>query len=128
MQRIVEGQLATFTVRRAGDIINSVSVKYRSIDGEASSLMKDFLPISGTLVFGAGQREKAIVLQTLEDSLPEGDETLILELYEATGDLVVFGNKTGRLIIAANDQAGGVFRFAPPLVKTGREGAITNFE
>jgi hypothetical protein len=48
--------------------------------GRGAQAGQDFVPVSGTLEFAAGETEKQIVVPLLNDALREGDESFILVL------------------------------------------------
>jgi hypothetical protein len=75
------------TVQRSGKLTNAVSVSYRTLDGSASVLDKDYQQIfKSTLNFAPGEFNKTLTVTVLEDSIPEGNETFYLELFDATGN------------------------------------------
>jgi hypothetical protein len=66
----------------------TVEVSYATADGSATA-GQDYTAVSGTLVFAPGQTSRVVSVPILDDGLPEGSESFVLEL---TG--VVSGNAT----------------------------------
>eukprot|EP00930_Biecheleria_cincta_P035748 TRINITY_DN2456_c1_g1_i1.p1 TRINITY_DN2456_c1_g1~~TRINITY_DN2456_c1_g1_i1.p1 ORF type:complete len:852 (+),score=156.15 TRINITY_DN2456_c1_g1_i1:62-2617(+) len=66
-------------VRRTGDISLPVSVDYASRDGKAKA-KEDYEPILGSLKFNAGDTEKHIEVNILNDNATEDDEDFYVEL------------------------------------------------
>jgi len=72
-------------VNRTGPITGEVSVEYRTVDGTATA-GSDFTDTSGTLTWPDGNSTpKTIAVPIAEDSVPEGDETFTVELFDPTG-------------------------------------------
>lgn len=72
------------SVNRVGDSSEAVSVDY-NVSGLSATAGLDFIATSGTLNWQAGDLSvKAISVQILQDSLVEGDETINLELFNAS--------------------------------------------
>ncbi|XP_048838820.1 adhesion G-protein coupled receptor V1 [Brienomyrus brachyistius] len=123
--RVQEGEIANFTVLRAGPADFVATVMYVVTHGGTSS--GDFIPkINETLVFGINEWSKNISLATEDDDEPETDEEFYITLYNATGDAVVYGADTATVIIEANDDANGIF-FLEQVVKQVEEGKSNNF-
>ncbi len=68
----------TFTVKRDGDLTANLSVFY-TVSGTATS-GSDFVPLSGSVILPAGATSADITLTPLDDSLLEGDESVVLTL------------------------------------------------
>ncbi|XP_035665839.1 adhesion G-protein coupled receptor V1-like [Branchiostoma floridae] len=118
---------ATLTVRRNGSANYVSSVQYRTVEDTANEF--DFQFTNGTITFAVGEREKQLVVTSLDDNRPETNEMFRVELFAATGDTVVYGNTEARVYIRASDDPNGVFSFAPAeldQVAPG-EGVVVNF-
>eukprot|EP00058_Branchiostoma_floridae_P024219 XP_002609709.1 hypothetical protein BRAFLDRAFT_102479 [Branchiostoma floridae] len=102
---------ATLTVRRNGSANYVSSVQYRTVEDTANEF--DFQFTNGTITFAVGEREKQLVVTSLDDNRPETNEMFRVELFAATGDTVVYGNTEARVYIRASDDPNGVFSFAP---------------
>ncbi len=86
---VTEGENATFTVRLNAAASETVTVKYRTADGNGPSGATNGVDLtaiaSQTLTFTPGQTEKTVTVSTIDDTVPEGAETFQLELFEPTG-------------------------------------------
>ena len=69
-----EGEAQTFTVTLSGSVSEDVVVAFATMDGNATA-GADYTKEVATLVIAAGDRVGAITIDTLEDTLEEGDET-----------------------------------------------------
>ncbi|XP_014663002.1 PREDICTED: G-protein coupled receptor 98-like [Priapulus caudatus] len=123
-----EPGVVQFTVRRNGSIEHPASIRYRTIPGTAIA-NQDYMAIDGDLlVFPAGVYERAISVVVRDDEEPENDEIFYIELFGAEGDVVAYTPKANATVmILANDDANGVFRFVPPLIITATEGETLKF-
>jgi hypothetical protein len=108
------GGSATITVNRSGDTAAAATVDY-GISNMVSSgacdvvngLAKqncDYIITQGTLNFAAGETVKSFTVPIVEDSYVEGNETLDLQLTNATG-ASIGGISTATLTIQDNDTA-----------------------
>ncbi len=93
---------ARFKVRLNRQSTTAVTVRYRTQDGSAW-MGADYEQTSGVLTFAAGDLEKEVPVQIIDDALHEEDETFTLELSDAQG--AQLGNATGRATITDNDAA-----------------------
>ncbi len=91
---------ARFQVRLNRQSVTAVTVRYHTQDGSAT-MGSDYEQTSGVLTFAAGDLEKEVPVQIIDDALHEEDETFILELTDAQG--AELGNATGRATIVDND-------------------------
>ncbi len=97
------GISALITVIRSGDITNTVSVSYSTADGTATALGPDYLPTSGILVFTNGETVKTFSVQVVNDTLIEGDETVLLLLSNPAGQASLLPPSAATLTIVDND-------------------------
>jgi uncharacterized delta-60 repeat protein len=88
-------------VERKGRLQDSFSVNYTTADGSAQAL-KDYLPSSGTLVFGPGQTNHIISITILDNHWPGPDHSFGLSLSQPSGGatLVDASNATVTIINA----------------------------
>ena len=93
---------ATITVSRSGGTSQAASVQYTTVDGTAKA-GQDFQTSSGTLDFAAGESNKAFTIPILEDTLVEGNETLIVSLSGVTGSGVSLGSPTSATLTIVDD-------------------------
>lgn len=71
----------TFTITRSGDTTTALTVAY-TLGGTATNGV-DYSELSGTVEIPAGQTSATITITPLDDSLIEGDETVVLTLANA---------------------------------------------
>lgn len=62
-----------------------------------------------TLKFANGVSEQNITIYVLDDSIPEGDESLTITLTRNSGGTIIGNPKVLEVVIRANDDAYGVF-------------------
>ncbi|XP_039767131.1 adhesion G-protein coupled receptor V1 [Ornithorhynchus anatinus] len=72
----------------------------------------DFIPSSGELIFGPGDREAVIAINILDDVIPEEEESFRVWLKNPRGGAEIGINGSVRIIIPANDDAYGLIAFA----------------
>ncbi|MFZ2489702.1 MAG: family 16 glycosylhydrolase, partial [Anaerolineae bacterium] len=75
-----EGETATVTVTLSVSATLPVSITYRTAEGYAMP-GRDYTPASGVVVIAPGQLTQSFEVVTLPDSKAEGDEALMLNLY-----------------------------------------------
>ncbi|KAM8960806.1 adhesion G-protein coupled receptor V1 [Pelodytes ibericus] len=131
----------TLTIQRLNGLLGTVMVAYRTItDSEKLSFFppniaratrdKDYLPISGNVLFTANMSEVRIVLPILDDDDPERAESLFVELFNVTLvekvqsqpvlDSPRLGSKletVAHIIINASDDAFGVLQLSTKYVR-----------
>jgi uncharacterized delta-60 repeat protein/uncharacterized repeat protein (TIGR01451 family) len=99
------------TVRRTGGSLGAVSVNYTVSSGTATA-GADFVADQNVLQFADGQVSKTFAVQILDDSLSEGNETVLLHLSNPQGGaLLDFFTSDAVLTIMDNDVQAGSFRF-----------------
>lgn len=79
-----------------------VDVSYTTADGTATA-GSDYEPASGDLSFDGDDTTKAFTVSITDDSLVEGDETVLLKLRNATGD-TVFGARLNAVLTIVDDE------------------------
>ncbi|XP_045141134.1 adhesion G-protein coupled receptor V1 [Echinops telfairi] len=126
--RVQEGEAASFTVVRNGSVEVACAVQYATSDGSATAREGDYLPTDNgaTLVFDVGRREQSILVFVNEDDIPETDEAFYINLFNSTGDTVVYQYGVATVIIEANDDPNGIFSFEP-IDKAVEEGKTNAF-
>ena len=77
-----EGKAVKFEVALSAESGRDVEVNVATSGGTATS-DDDFKPLSETLTFTAGQTQKTVSVETIEDTLHENDETFTLTLSNA---------------------------------------------
>lgn len=98
---VTEGGTLVFTVTKTGSTTVSYSVNYGSAGGTATS-GSDFTATSGILTFLAGDTTKTISVPTIDDSVAESAETVLMNLSSPTGGATITTGQ-GVGIIADND-------------------------
>ena len=91
-----EGGGMTFTVTRNGSTQMYSSVNYSTSDGSASA-GSDYNPVSGTLNFRPGETSKTVSVQTLSDSISEGNENFYLNLGSPSATSIGRGQGVGTI-------------------------------
>ena len=80
---ITEGGQLTFTVTRAGEHRGRQSVDYATVDGSGVA-GSDYTATTGTVTFWSGDTTKTITVDTLDDTVYEGAETVLVNISNAT--------------------------------------------
>ena len=107
---------ATIRVQRSGGFAGPVTVQYATSSGTATANV-DYVPSSGTLTWAADElREKSFVIQVLDETLDEPDETITITLSNPTGGATLDGAATIDYTIRNNDSP------TPPPSSTGGGG------
>lgn len=97
---VAEGNAAVFTVTLSQAPTQAVTIDYNTTSDSAES-NADFRAAFGTVSFNAGETQKTITIDTIDDTLVEMDETFRVELLRATGANLV--TATGIGTITDND-------------------------
>ena len=104
---VVEGNAGStslsFTVQLGGPAKAAATVSYATANGTATA-PGDFVAISGALSLGKGNRIRTVVVQVVGDTLDEADETLTLQLSNASGATIADSSGLGVIL----DDDGGV--------------------
>ncbi|NWU68697.1 GPR98 protein, partial [Pterocles burchelli] len=103
------GSLTIMAYRNQGSYGN-VSVFFYAQNLEAQ-LGLDFNVTSRTLFFADQERNKSVVIEILDDDIPEGDEKFQLILTNPSLGLKLGENTTATITILANDDGHGVLLF-----------------
>jgi hypothetical protein len=94
--------LSTITVTRAGGFGTTVTVRYATSDGTAQAGV-DYASTTGTLTFGPNDTTRTFAVTIVNDTRPEGAETVGLTLSSPGGGAVLGTPRTAVLTIAASD-------------------------
>ena len=113
---------AVFTVSRTGNTASSLTVNY-TVGGTATNGV-DYQTLTGIVVIGAGQSSATITVTTIDDTLVEGNETVIVTL-SANAAYTVGSPASGTVTIMDNDLPPGLalFSVSPTTVTLG--GSLT---
>uniref|UniRef100_A0A4W6G945 Adhesion G-protein coupled receptor V1 n=1 Tax=Lates calcarifer TaxID=8187 RepID=A0A4W6G945_LATCA len=124
--RLQEGEVANFTILRAGQADFVATVMYRVEYGDASPGDLTTLSNDTLLVYDVGEWMKNISVAVEDDNIPETDEPFYIILFNASGDAVVYGAHTATVVIEANDDANGIFSLES-IEKPVEEGKTNDF-
>ncbi|MHB8524153.1 MAG: Calx-beta domain-containing protein [Limisphaerales bacterium] len=117
---------AVIAVQRTGDTNAPVTVDYATSDGTATA-GADYVPVSGTLSFAAGETLKSFSVPIVDDTLVEANETINLTLRNPTGGVPLGGQSQAVLSIIDND-TGFVFASADFRVNENGTNAIVTVQ
>ena len=99
---IVEnGSAGTFTFTRTGVTTNPLSVAY-TISGSATN-GTDYTTLSGTVTIPAGASSGTVTVTSVDDSLVESMETIIVTIPQAAGYVLNSGQSTATLNLIDDD-------------------------
>ncbi|MBY0230595.1 MAG: DUF4394 domain-containing protein [Gemmataceae bacterium] len=100
------GGAFTVTVTRTGGSLGAANVDYAVTAGSATA-GADFTatPPAGTLTFAAGETSKTFTVQIIDDQIADANETIRLELSNATADTVIGATGTSTITINDNESA-----------------------
>lgn len=107
---VSEGGTLVFTITKAGSTPLTYSVTYATANGTATG--SDYTVKSGMLSFGGSETSKTVSVETIEDVAAEANETVLLNLSNATGGATI-GDAQGSGTIANDDAAN-----TPPVAAT----------
>lgn len=93
---------ATLTVQRTANLDTPVSVDFATTDGTATNGLK-YIAVSGTLIFGANETSKVIVVPILNNGLVDGTKTFRAILSNPVGGAVLGARTNATVSITDND-------------------------
>jgi len=96
------GPTATITVTRTGNTAHAVGVSYATSNNTATEGL-DYVATSGTLSFAPGQTSRTFTIPIINDTAPDGNESLNLTLSNPTGGVVLGQGQRAILTITDND-------------------------
>jgi hypothetical protein len=107
-----------FRVYLSHPLSSTVTVKYTTVNGTATA-GTDYLPVSGTLIFGPGQTEETVFVPVLASA--GSNKTVILQLSTAVGTGIQIGTGVGTInavppaaVQATVSQSGGALSITDP--------------
>ncbi|NXU35332.1 GPR98 protein, partial [Drymodes brunneopygia] len=136
-----EAKNISLTIIRQGGLLGTVMVKYRTIGDEGKSPFippdvvraiegKDYIPITGYVIFATNESEATISLPILDDDDPERSESVFVELSSVvlikkvqdrpiinSPRLGLVGETRAHVIINANDDAFGTLQLSASAVR-----------
>jgi hypothetical protein len=104
--------VATVTVSRTNGSSGQVTVDYATAPDTAAGAATagvDYTPVTGTITFFDGQATQTLTVPILQDTLYEGDETLLLSLSNPTD--ATLGTPTQSTLVIQDDEP--AIQFAP---------------
>ena len=116
-----EGGNLSFAVTKTGSTSSSCSVDYATANGTATA-GSDYTAKSGTLTFTSTQTSKNVSVATIDDSAVENNETVKLNLSNATGGATI-SDSQGNGTVTDTDSGGGGNQ--PPVANFDNAGSMT---
>jgi hypothetical protein len=113
---------AVFTVSRTGNTASSLTVNYTA--GGTATNGVDYQTLTGSVVIAAGQSSAMITVTTIDDSLVEGNETVIVTL-SANAAYTVGSPASGTVTIVDNDFPPGLALLSVTPMTVTPGGAVT---
>jgi len=107
---------ALITVTRTNGSTGVVTVEFQTIDGTATNLI-NYRTNWTRLTFLPGITERTLVVTNINDKLQQGDHTVNLRLYSASGGATL-GLSNAVLTIVDNDITNGYVQFTSPAYYT----------
>ncbi|HEY5908214.1 MAG TPA: Calx-beta domain-containing protein [Vicinamibacteria bacterium] len=107
------------TVRRLGSLEGTARVDYATFDGTAEAPV-DYAPlgpVAGALFFPDGAGARSFVVPLVDDTLPEGEETVLLRLSGFVG--AVAGPQATAVLTLKDDDPAGRFSVSPSRLRLG---------
>jgi len=98
---IVESGALQFAITRSGYLGDSTTVDFATSNGTAMT-DSDYTAANGTITFAVGETTKTINITTIDDGIIEGNETLTVNLSNASNGGILL-NSTAIGIIIDND-------------------------
>ena len=92
---------ASLTISLSATPDEKVEVDYKTSTQSTASALEDYTPVSGTLVFSAGETSKTIVIEILDDQLDESNEIITILLSTPVNAVIEDGS--GSVEIVDND-------------------------
>jgi len=93
---VTEGGTLVFTVTKSGSTYVSTSVNYATANGTAAA-GSDYNATSGTLTFGPSETTKTVSVATIDDSIHESAETVLINLSSASGGAISTSQGSGTI-------------------------------
>ncbi|NOZ55073.1 MAG: hypothetical protein GXP08_18365 [Gammaproteobacteria bacterium] len=97
-----DANTATISISRNNGSQGVVSVDYATSDGTATA-GTDYVAATGTVTFADGQTSQNVVIELLDDTVYEGDETINLALSNVVGGAALVKPATAVLNITENE-------------------------
>jgi Calx-beta domain len=95
----------TVRIERTGDLNESISISYNTVDFGSASANQDFTPNSETIQFGVGESFRDITITILADAQAEGFEQFRIAITNASNEYKITDGKPNTPIGAVNGEA-----------------------
>jgi hypothetical protein len=102
---VAEGAALAVTVLRANGVGTAVTVDYAVQSSSTATAGQDYTLADGTVSFGVGITSQLITIPTIQDTLFEGNETIVLKLVNPSKG-TVGAPDTATVTVADNDTPG----------------------
>ena len=99
-----EGRFVRFDLSLTAPAAQAVSFMFNTISGSATEGI-DYIQNSGTRTINAGETEKSIWVETIDDTQAEADETFTVEISSVSG--ATLGDRMATATIINNDMPAG---------------------
>jgi hypothetical protein len=119
----VEGASITFTITKTGTTDLEHAITYATANGTATTADSDYTSVASTTTFALGQTSVSVVVPTTTDGKYELNETLVLNLSNATNGATISGSQASGTI--TNNDAAPSFAINSPAVMN--EGSAITF-
>jgi hypothetical protein len=120
-----EGGVATITVTRIGSPDPTVGVTYTVIPGSATQGADYGGPFTGVLSFASNQTSRTFTIPTVNDTLVESPETVLLQLSAPTNQALLGARQTAILTILDNN-TGGAFKLGAAAFSASEAASLVN--
>jgi uncharacterized delta-60 repeat protein/uncharacterized repeat protein (TIGR01451 family) len=100
---------ATINIIRVGNTRSVVSVDFATTTNGTAIIGTDYLPVTNTVVFLAGQTNQSVKIPIVNNSLVEGNTTVSMQLSNAVGALLLQPAQAVLTIIDSNHAPGQFF-------------------
>jgi Ca2+-binding RTX toxin-like protein len=118
---------ASFTIVRGGDTAGTLDVTFGMFGGQnfldTATPGEDFTDVSGTVTFADGETLKTVVVPVNDDTLPEGNEHIIVNFTSGSG--IVVEPSSTKVYIHDDDSAGVLALSAAQYAVGESSGALT---
>ncbi|HEV7798846.1 MAG TPA: Calx-beta domain-containing protein [Pyrinomonadaceae bacterium] len=92
------------TVTRSGNTNEAATVHYETADGTALQ-SSDYTGAFGSFSFAAGETSKSFAILLTDDAFIENPETIVVSMYDLTGNAILGGSGQAIVSLADNDTA-----------------------
>ena len=96
---------AKFMIRLDASASAPVTVNYSTVNSTATGF-SDYIPVSGTLTFAAGETVKTVSVQLVDDAVAEGTEVFTMNLSTPSANATI-GRSSATATIIDNDAPSG---------------------